>query len=381
MSQRDSRLGVVMGGASGEREISKLTGRTMVDTLRRHHLVKPVELLADGRWLVASGFLSGFVETVPPPGGEDERPEGPSTWFSGSPVAPHEAIALLKQDGVDVVVNGLHGPLGEDGAIQGFLRLHGFPCTGPTGTAAAVTMDKCLTKQVLRAAGINTPTFFTVPARVIATGVIPWTEIVERESQRMAFPWVLKPNRLGSSVGIALINDAEQLKQVGTDLVASWPDSAADNDLLVEAAMSGRELSCGVLEIDGVARALPPIEIRPRTSKFFDYRAKYTPGETEEICPAPLPESVTRKVQDLVIEVHRLFGCAPLSRTDLFLTPQGECVVLEINTLPGMTETSLIPLSASREGLTLSDIFLGLVDHALERARAEGTAQVVVATT
>ncbi len=377
MGQRDLRHAVVMGGAPGEREISKLTGRTMVGELRRHHRVKPVEQLEGGGWMVADDFLPSAASCEGPDPARLE--DFAARWFSQSPVAPHEAIALLKQDRIDVVVNALHGPLGEDGVIQGFLRLNGFPCTGPTGTAAAVTMDKCLTKHVLRAAGIGTPPFFTVPARVVATGAIPWAEIIERESRRLPFPWVLKPNRLGSSVGIALIDDARQLLELGSDLVASWPDSAADNDLLIEAAVSGREMSCGVLEIDGDARALPPIEIRPRTSRFFDYRAKYTPGATEEICPAPLPAGVTRAVQDLVVDVHRLFGCAPLSRTDLFLTPEGDCVVLEVNTLPGMTATSLIPLSASRAGLTLSDLFLGLVDHALERARAEGTVRVVEA--
>lgn len=375
MHQRNLRLSVVMGGSSGEREVSILTGQTIVRALRDHHPVKPIELLADGRWMVARGFLGGVHGRGPGSAGQtagaSEPCVDPRKWFDGPPVAAHEAIAHILADGTDVVVNALHGPLGEDGAIQGFFRLHGLPCTGPGGTAAAVTMDKRLTKQVLIAAGVKTPAFFTVPARVLARGDIPWTEIVEREVERVPFPWVLKPSRLGSSVGIALVSDVRELLRVGTDLVRSWPDSAADNDLLVEGLVSGRELSCGVLDLDGEARALPPIEIRPRSSRFFDYGAKYTPGRAEEICPAPLPPAVYREVQELVVKVHRLFDCGPLSRTDLFLTPEGDCLVLEVNTLPGMTETSLIPLSASKEDLALSEILLALVEQALERARVE----------
>ena len=377
MTQRDLRLCVVMGGAAGEREISKLTGASMVEVLRQHHFVKPAELLADGRWLLARGFLGAKR----PEAREDENSSDETTeaWFDQPAMAAHDAIARLKEERVDVVVNGLHGPLGEDGSIQGFFRLHGIPCTGPEGTAAAVTMDKRLTKQVLLAAGIKTPEFFTVPAPVLSSGSIPWTEIVERESEHVPFPWVLKPNRLGSSVGIALVDDARELLRVGSDLVASWPRSASGSDLLVERAVEGRELSCGVLELGGETRALPPIEIIPQTSRFFDYQAKYTPGATKEICPAPLEPAVRQAVQSLVVEVHKVFGCAPLSRTDLFLTTTGEYVVLEVNTLPGMTGTSLIPLAAAQEGLRLADLFLGFVDHALERGRREGIAASVEA--
>ena len=188
----------------------------------------------------------------------------------------------------------------------------------------------------------------------------------------MPFPWVFKPNRLGSSVGVAIFRDAESLIRQAGDLIASWPESSRGDDLLVEEAVTGRELTCGVIETGDRAFPLPPIEIRPHGHEFFDYHAKYTRGASEEICPAPLSPAETEAVERIASEVHTLFDCAPLSRTDLFLTQEGTIEVLEVNTLPGLTETSLIPLSASKAGIPLATLFEDILEHALRRAEAQG---------
>jgi D-alanine-D-alanine ligase len=345
-------IAVVMGGVCAERQVSKMTGACVASELARRHRVKPVEILADGSWEAPAGFIGEAVA------------ENPSDWFSGDSRDVLQALSRLKEEGIDVVFNALHGPGGEDGSFQGLMRHAGLPFTGPDVIPAAVTMDKRLTKAVLAAAGIRTPRSFTLPPPGAWRG-LDWRALLEAERAHVPFPWVLKPICLGSSVGVEMFSDAAAFEERLRSLEAEenqWSDG-----FLVEELVRGRELTCGVLETVGRARALLPIEIRPRRSAFFDYNAKYTAGASEEICPAPLGAGDTARVQELVLAVHELFGCAPLSRTDLFLEEDGRLSVLEINTLPGMTATSLIPLAAGKEGLALAELFEALVAHALER--------------
>lgn len=354
------RVLVVMGGQSGEREVSLATGRNIARELASLHRVKPVEILANGLWRALPGSIG------------DGIPDDPASWFppEGLPLA--EALPGVIEEGVDAAFNALHGPLGEDGTVQGLFRMLQIPFTGPDVIPAAVTMDKRLTKLALLSAGIATPRFFTIRSANLAEPSFRWEDVVEREAPRMPFPWFLKPNRLGSSVGVAIFEDPSRLVRHAPDLIARWPASSRHDDVIVEQAVSGRELTCGVLETRATPSALPPIEIRPRDGRVFDYHAKYTPGATEEICPAPLSERERELVQEAALRTHALFECAPLSRTDMFLTASGEVQVLEINTLPGMTATSLIPLSASRAGIPLRRLFEEILEHAVRRAAAWG---------
>jgi D-alanine-D-alanine ligase len=338
------RVAVLMGGQSAERKVSLETGRTVLRELGPRHDLVPVEILASGHWVV---------------GGR-------------ASVACQDAPAILDELEVDVVFNALHGPLGEDGCVQGLFRMLGMPLTGPDVIPAAVTMDKRLTKLSLAASGVLTPRFFAIEHHEIPRSATEWRFLGESRASTLPFPWVLKPNRLGSSVGVGLVGSPQDLAAEGPRLVAEAGLAQGGDDILIEELIRGRELSCGVLEVGAAprrARALPPIEIRPRDSAFFDYRAKYTPGASEEVCPAPLTRAERETVESTAVLAHTLFRCAPLSRTDMFLTPAGEVQVLEVNTLPGLTWTSLIPLSASTVGLPLRDLLESLVEHAIERAR------------
>jgi D-alanine-D-alanine ligase len=350
-----------MGGQSGEREVSLRTGATVAAELSRRHAVKPVEILQDGLWRVPKGY---------PGAGPEASPEAPA---GGEVLSILEAASAILEDGAAVAFNALHGPLGEDGTVQGFLRMVGLPFTGPDVIPAAVTMDKRLTKLGLVAGGVPTPRFFAVRSETLRAGAVDWHLVARRESACIPFPWILKPNRLGSTVGVAVFKDPEDLARGAGDLIAGWPASSRHDDLLVEEVVHGRELTCGVLETDGRPRALPPIEIRPRTGGLFDYHAKYTPGASEELCPAPLSAAERRLVEETALKVHGLFSCAPLSRTDMFLLADGSVQVLEVNTLPGMTATSLIPLSAREAGLRLGDLFEAILRHAILRGEAWGT--------
>jgi D-alanine-D-alanine ligase len=261
----------------------------------------------------------------------------------------------------------------------------GLPYTGPEVTAAAVAMDKQLTKEILIARSIPTPRYFAIsadaPRRRATPGGpggdvagIDWPAVLREGLRKFPLPWVLKPNCLGSSVGVVIARSEPELLRLasGVERFLPWASGGAPEqggEILVEEFIEGRELTCGVIATEGSGpRALPPIEIRPVSSKFFDYEAKYTPGASEEICPAPIPPALTREVQDMAIAVHRAVRADPLSRTDFILDPHGKLHVLEINTIPGMTATSLIPLSAGKAGIDLGDLLRSLVEHALRRA-------------
>lgn len=360
MGSQARRVAVVLGGIGGERDVSRETGACVAAQLRAKYLVKPVEILNDGTWEVPDGFLGHGLS------------EGPGDWFCGEGKPILVSLARLVDEGIEVVFNALHGPGGEDGSFQGLLRHVGLPFTGPDVTPAAVTMDKRLTKEILLQADIRTPPFFTFTLHgdLRSGSQRELEETVRRQEERLSFPWVLKPVALGSSVGVEVLDDGDSfLRRVGElrERLASHEPNVPGHEFLVESWVKGRELSCGVIHTDRAPQPLPPIEIRPRESSFFDYRAKYTAGATEEICPAPLSGDETAAVQALATRVHELFRCEPLSRTDLFLGEDGLLTVLEINTLPGMTETSLIPLSAAKAGIPLDVLLVRLVEHGLRR--------------
>jgi D-alanine-D-alanine ligase len=366
------RVAVVMGGVSGERDVSMVTGACVARRLAPTHLVKPVEIRVDGNWAVPRGFIGVGV------------PACSDSWFAAETAGGGRergldalsALCRLREEKVDVVFNALHGPGGEDGTFQGLLRHAGFPFTGPDVAPASVTMDKRLAKLCLDAAGIRTPRGFAFPARPAAAGAdggLEWGKWLEERRDELPFPWIVKPTSLGSSVGVEVFATPEDFLaralEVGEE---RWRPRAEvpGSGFLVESVVRGRELTCGVIETEGSPRALSPIEIRPRASPFFDYRAKYTPGASEEICPAPLSRQETEAVEQTALRAHSVLECAPLSRTDLFLAQDGALTVLEVNTLPGMTETSLIPLAARHAGIPLERLFADLVAHALRRERA-----------
>ncbi len=362
------RVAVLMGGQSAERDVSLKSGETVALKLAsERYLVKPVAIHADGTWEVPRGFFDRGIT------------RSPTDWFSGVRLPVHGALARISEEGIDAVFISLHGPRGEDGTVQGLFEVAGIPYTGPEVTAAAVAMDKRLTKEILRAASIPTPLYFAVgPAAPRRDGHIDGEKLLRESLGHFPFPWVVKPNRLGSSVGVAIVRDeAEFTKAIAAaEKLLPWASLGGHREqggeLLVEEFIAGRELTCGVVGLGGGGpQPLPPIEIRPLARGFFDYHAKYTPGASEEICPAPIPEDATRRVQELAVAVHQTLRCDPLSRTDFILDERGGLQVLEINTIPGMTATSLIPLSAAKAGLDLGDLLRGMVEHAIRRAGSQ----------
>lgn len=255
--------------------------------------------------------------------------------------------------GFDVAFLALHGRGGEDGMIQGALELLGVPYIGSGVMASALAMNKNRSKQIYREAGIPTP-----PSRAfLATD--PLASVLPLVAE-MGYPVVLKADDQGSSVGVSIVENQEAFSR-------AWEASKALSlEMLVEKFVTGVEISCGVIGDDQgyPLEALPVIEIVPKTT-FFDYEAKYTPGASEEIVPARITPEQTKAVQELAIRAHRALGCYGVSRTDMVVGERIE--VLETNTIPGLTQNSLLPKEARAVGIMLPELFDRLIRMALKR--------------
>lgn len=253
-------------------------------------------------------------------------------------------IRDAKAGRIDVVINVLHGRGGEDGSIQGLLEWLNVPYTGSGVLASALAMDKNRSKMLYRENGIPTP-----PSLMLSRADL---KLVKR---KLGQKIVIKPNADGSSVGVTVNPPKNIWKKLIDERIRK------EGSCLVEAFRSGRELTVGVLGEE----PLPVVEIRPKNA-FFDFEAKYTPGMSDEICPARISQSVKRKAQSLALQAHRALGCRDYSRTDMILSKRG-LEVLETNTLPGMTATSLLPLAASAAGYDFSDLLDCMIRLALKR--------------
>ena len=238
---------------------------------------------------------------------------------------------------IDLVFPALHGPFGEDGKLQGMLDVLGVPYVFSGCLASALAMNKHKAKIVAFSSGVN----ISEDILLEREDEINYDEIIEK----IGFPVVIKPIELGSSVGMAIVNNKEELIS-GIENAFSF-----GGKIILEKFVKGRELTVAVVE-DGKARALPVIEIIPKKSKWFDYQAKYEAGATDEICPAKIPKEIEKKVQELAVKVFKTIGCEDLARADfIWDEKENRIYFLEINTIPGMTATSLAPQAAKADGM------------------------------
>lgn len=263
--------------------------------------------------------------------------------------------AFTMPTNMDVVFIALHGMFGEDGTLQRMLDKAGIAYTGSGPDASARAFDKIAAKKAFLMAGIPTPKYEVFdrahPDLTRLTGI--------------GFPLVVKPARQGSSVGISVVEAESDLQEACR---IAWH---YDDHLLAEQFIPGRELTVGI--VDG--RALPVIEIRPKHD-FFTYEAKYTKGQTEYLVPAPLDKALESQVKALALRTHDCLGCRDLSRVDVMLSGAGEPLVLEVNTIPGFTETSLVPMAARADGIEFPDLCSRLVQLAMARRRQRGAPDV-----
>ncbi|MBD3321905.1 MAG: D-alanine--D-alanine ligase [Chitinivibrionales bacterium] len=336
------QVNVVMGGPSVEHEISLLTGREVL-----RHLDKQKYR---GRAVVVSMNMEFYISCddaeIPAP--ETLSGPGKSPVFEG-PFPPYSSPAVW--DNCDIAFIGLHGSFGEDGIFQGYLDTLKIPYTGSGVFASAVAMNKIASKRIFEQNGLQTPPYSIY-------GKSNPGSTVESIADERGFPCFVKCPQSGSSRLIGKADTTAELRK----LLEQFEHEA--DDILVESAIEGVELSCPVLEdTTGVPRALPPVEIRPKNSAFFDFDAKYTDNACDEIVPAPQPEGLIKEVKNAALRAHKVLSCACVSRTDMIANDQG-LFVLELNSLPGLTPNSLVPKSFAGEGGTYGQ----MLDIILQRS-------------
>ena len=315
-----ARVAVLEGGRSLERQVSLRSGARVQDALERlGHEVLPIDVGAD-------------------------------------------LVDRLRAQRPDVAFVALHGQFGEDGTVQELLEVVGVPYTASGVSACIRCADKVLAKHAMRDAGIPTPDFYafneTAFKELGAAGALPEIE------QRLDFPIVVKPASQGSALGIKFAGTAADVPPA---LVAAF---SYGDKVLLERHVAGRDLAVSVLEGGDGARALPVVEAVPQGEDFYDFEARYDIGRTEFVCPADLPDEVAARAQEIALDAYRLFGCYGFARVDLMMETGaggGELFVLEVNAIPGLTETSLLPQAAEAAGVDFDEVVARLIELALAR--------------
>ena len=303
------RIGVLMGGPSSEREISLLSGKAVFEALKAAGLdVVAIDITTDDADIDKS---------------------------------------LIGAENIDCAFLALHGRFGEDGTIQKILEDMRLPYTGSGVLASQLAMDKVASHRLFQDNGLNVPKY-AVASKNTYSG--------ERLDELFSYPIVVKPVTGGSSIGLSIVYKKEDFIKA-MDLAFTY-----DGRAMVEEYVLGRELTVGVLE----EKALPVIEIIPK-NEFFDFEAKYQSGLTEYVVPAKLDSATAAKVQETGLAAHKLLGCWGCSRTDIILTPAGLPYILEVNTIPGMTATSLLPKAARNVGIDFTQLCLTLIKLAYEK--------------
>jgi D-alanine-D-alanine ligase len=265
-----------------------------------------------------------------------------------------DLVERLRAERPDVAFIALHGPGGEDGTVQELLEILGIPYTGPGVAACGRCMDKVAAKHELREAGIPTPDW--VAFNATAFRELGAADTLEEIEGRLGFPLVVKPAAQGSSLGVGF---APERERVPAALVAAF---SYDDRVLLERFVGGRELAVSVLGSD----PLPIVEALPREEDFFNFEARYEIGRTEYVCPAALAEGETKQVHEVARRTYEKLGCSGFARVDLILGADGP-QVLEVNAIPGLTDTSLLPMAAEAAGLSFEQLVERIIALALER--------------
>lgn len=311
------RIIVLMGGSSTEREVSLCTGRA-----------------------VASGLRSLNYDVIE----YDINP------FHGKGIEDLIRSGLLFD--VDIVFIALHGGEGEDGRIQAVLELLGVAYTGSGVEASAVCMDKIATKIFFEHYCLPTPEWFVLDDSNPTSGIVDQIEAIG------GFPVVVKPSDQGSTVGVSIVLSKEQIESAVAEA------RRYSERILIEKYIDGRELSVPVL----CEEVFPIVEIIPSTG-FYDYTRKYTKGETDYRCPADLDDNVRKKIENSALKAFQVLGCSGVARVDVRLGRDGTGYLLEVNTIPGMTETSLVPMAAQAIGISFPNLLERIVLDGLQRAK------------
>ena len=299
---KDKNIAVVMGGPSAEREVSLNTGKAILMALQE----------------------AGYKNAI------------------GIDLEPTRFVEQLREARTEIVFNAVHGQYGEDGILQGALELLGIPYTGAGVLSSAIAMDKGISKRIFLSASIPTP------RSLLFTKCDLCRDLIKEIIDNFSLPVVVKSASQGSSIGVAVVEKCECLSD------AIQQAFQFSNTILVEEFVKGRELTVAVWG-NSAPKALPVIEIVPYSGRY-DYHSKYTKGATEYIVPAKLTDEITLRVQKVALEAFAILGCCGIARVDIMLDSNNNPYVLEVNTIPGMTATSLVPKAAAAAGITFPEL-------------------------
>ncbi len=336
---------VLMGGTSAERDVSLVSGEAIVKALRSAgHSVIALDTVQSQKLLPDHGKYL-------PDGIGEEPPDVAELEIKGKQLAL-EAIHSFDFSEVDVVFLALHGGQGEDGTIQALLDLTGKPYTGSGVLASALAMNKAMSKKIFERERILTPEWF-VPEKSEFSNI---PLILEKIHKSFGLPCVVKPNDQGSSVGLTIVEEEQ-------DITKALHDALKYSDhIIIEKFISGREVTVGVLG----DLALPVVEIIPEHG-IYDYECKYTHGRSNYVCPAQIPPKKAKEIQSIGLKAFKALGCEDYARVDFRYGEDGHFYCLEVNTLPGMTDTSLVPKAAEAVGIDFPKLVEKIVRLALKR--------------
>jgi D-alanine-D-alanine ligase len=314
------RLTLVYGGPSSEHEVSESSAQNILKNLdQSKYDVRAIKINKKGEWETEAGNLS-----------------------------ESDALDCLK-DKTDLVFNIIHGTYGEDGYLQSLLEAKGIPFTGSDSISSKLGMDKLRSFELYKKNGLLVADYFVVDQKDAAS--VKFDDLPYSVA-------VVKPYDNGSSVGVHIVRNQSEF------------DDAIDETLkmsskaIVQEYIKGKEVTCGVLDIKNVPTALAPTEIRATSGDFFDYKSKYVKGASVEITPAEISEIETKEVKRQSILAHKITGCRGVTRSDFIITEDGKIYILEINTIPGMTKTSLIPQGAEAVGIKIGPLLDFIIDSA-----------------
>lgn len=366
------RVGLLFGGCSGEHEVSIASGRAIAHALTTNqnadkYDVLPFYIQKDGRWLSGSTPQQILEGGSPPPslGTASDIPQLADSQASASPslTSPPPSFrwqSLSHATAVDVWFPILHGPNGEDGTVQGLLKLMQVPFVGSGVLGSALGMDKIAMKMAFAQAGLPQVKYMGLNRSQIWSNPCVFPKLCDQIEETLGYPCFVKPANLGSSVGIAKVRSRSEL-EAALDNAASY-----DRRLIVEAGVDAREVECAVLGNDQPkASAVGEITYE---SDFYDYETKYTEGQADWLIPAPLPATVIAQIQEMSLQAFAAVDAAGLARVDFFyVEATQEVFINEINTMPGFTATSMYPQLWAASGISFAELVDQLVQLALER--------------
>ncbi|NHC36169.1 D-alanine--D-alanine ligase family protein [Scytonema millei] len=376
---RKMRVGLLFGGRSGEHEVSINSARAIAKAIstgenRNKYELLPFYIQKDGRWLAGQASHKVLESGVPVftsadsvasqsqlGGWEDEEVKNSSQLDNSHDAKMLDCIpaGLPQVASVDVWFPILHGPNGEDGTVQGLLKLMQVPFVGSGVLGSALGMDKIAMKMAFAQAGLPQVKYVAVNRSQIWSNPCVFPKLCDRIEETVGYPCFVKPANLGSSVGISKARSRSEL-ETALDNAASY-----DRRIIVEAGAIARELECAVLGNDE-PKASVVGEITYQ-SDFYDYETKYSAGMADIIIPAAIPEAIASQIQQMSLEAFAAVDAAGLARVDFFYTESGEVLINEINTIPGFTATSMYPMMWEKSGIPFPELVDRLIQLALER--------------